>query len=183
MAKLFLPASDTKTSMFLRPLLELEMCTHSPAYLGTYLGDAHRDTDETAWGSKLYVAFRGEVAKMFDQYLRASSRFVEAYSPKDGDTLYVFTVSETELEKVVKPFMAGKYSKIDRDYVVRHFPNDPGHRYYGNRLVLDKSPVLRKLIERELDATLPKGAEVWSKPDLKKEVYAYEMTAGVIPEA
>lgn len=78
--------------------------------------------------------------------------------------------------------MAGKYSKIDRDYVVKHFPNDPGHRYYGNRLVLDRSPILRKLIEKELDVTLPKGAEVWSKPSLTSEVYAYETSIGSIPE-
>lgn len=79
--------------------------------------------------------------------------------------------------------MDGKYSKIDRDYVAKHFPNDPGHRLYGNRLVLDKSGVLRKLIEEELDVKLPKGAEVWARPKLEQEVYAYEFSDGVIPQA
>lgn len=122
------------------------------------------------------------MAPLFDQYLRGSSRFEESYSPKEGDTLYVFSLSESEVEGVVKPFMKGEYSKIDRDYVTKHFPNDPGHRLYGNRLVLDKSGVLRKLIEEELDVRLPKGAEVWAKPKLEQEVYAYEFSDGVIPQ-
>jgi hypothetical protein len=108
---------------------------------------------------------------MYDNYLRNSERFEKAYSPIEGDTLYVFTLSEQEIEKIVKPFTEGRYSDIDRDYVVKHFPNIPGHRLYGNRLVLDKSPILKRLIEDELGTKLPKNAEVWSKPNIKDELY------------
>lgn len=172
--KLFLPAKDTKTSMFLRPLLDLDLITQSASYLGTYLGDATLRGQEATWEDKLYVAFRGEVAPLFDQYMRRSPRFVNAYSPQEGDTLYVFELSEDEVAKIVKPFTEGKYSEVDRDYVSKHFPNNPSHRLYGNRLVFDRSEIMRKAIENELGVTLAKGAEVWSKPKLENELYGFK---------
>jgi hypothetical protein len=105
--------------------------------------------------------------------LRGHHRFVESYSPVDGDTLYAFKLSEDEQQKLVKPFVEGRYSKIDRDYVEKFFPNVPHHRLYGNRLVLDKSPRLKEAIEDELGVTLPDNAEVWSKPKLEYELYGY----------
>jgi len=88
-----------------------------------------------------------------------------------GDQVYVFTISEEDREKVVKPFMEGKYSQIDRAYVDKYFPAIPSHKLYGNRLVLDRSKVFKQMWEEKIGVELPEDAEVWSRPTPQNETY------------
>lgn len=56
--------------------------------------------------------------------------------------MFVFRLDAESKSKVVEPFLEGKYSKVDRAYVEKFFPNDPRHSNYGSRLVFDKSSLL-----------------------------------------
>lgn len=122
---------------------------------------------------------------LLDKELREHPKFVEVRTPKEGDTLYVFSITEEEREGVVEPFKRGEYSKMDRKYVERFFPNQAGHRLYPNRLVCDKSDLMREAIETELGVHLPDNAEVWSKPKMEEEVYGYtdKTQAELVPMA
>lgn len=58
--------------------------------------------------------------------------------------MFVFRLDTEAKSKVVEPFLEGKYSKVDRAYVEKFFPNDSRHTNYGSRLVFDKSDLLRE---------------------------------------
>lgn len=113
-------------------------------------------------------------------YLSTHPQFVEQYSPRKGHMTFVFKVSDKDQVGVVEPFLQGKFSKVDRKYVDRYFPDEPGHRLYGNGLVFRKSPAKKSFWETKLDTTLPPDAEVWSKPQKKKEVYGYVKDSSAI---
>lgn len=87
--------------------------------------------------------------------------------------MYVFSIPEKYKATVVRPFLKGQYSRIDRAYVEQHFPNDPYHRLYFNRRVLDRDPSLKEYWEEKIGVTLSEDAEVWSKPKLEDEVYGH----------
>lgn len=98
---------------------------------------------------------------------------MEEYEPQSGLRMFVFRLNAEDKFKVVEPFLEGKYSKVDRTYVDKFFPNDPNHSNYGSRLVFDKSSLLRDQWEDKLGTALPLDAEVWSKPTKQKEIYGY----------
>lgn len=106
-------------------------------------------------------------------YLSSHPLFVEKYHPRKEHTTFVFKMSNEDKTKVLEPFLKGEYSKVDKGYVDKHFPNNPSHRLYGNRLVFDKHPAKRSFWENSLGLTLPRDAEVWPKPSQKTEVYGY----------
>lgn len=113
------------------------------------------------------------------EYLKSHPLFERIHIPMEGMTSFVFRLPEGDKEKVIKPFLEGKYSKVDRAYVEEHFPDMPGHRLYANRLTFDRSPILKAYWEEKIGAELSDEAEVWSKPQKKIEVYGYNETTMV----
>lgn len=99
--------------------------------------------------------------------------FVQEYEPQKGYRMFVFKLSDEIKQKVVEPFLRGEYSKVDRSYVEKFFPNNPNHNNYPSRLVFDKSNLTREYWEDQLGTTLPLDAEVWSKPTKSQEIYGY----------
>jgi len=87
---------------------------------------------------------------------------------EDNSFVYVFKVTEEQRSTILNKFMNGEYSKIDRDYVKNSFqPSETSTNY----LVLTKSDKLRTYWENRIGLSLPKDAEVWSKPNLEQEVF------------
>lgn len=117
--------------------------------------------------------FNEKLPTTLSDYLSSHPLFVEKYYPRKDHTTFVFKLSEEDRSGVVEPFLKGEYSKVDRDYVKKYFPDDPGHRLYGNALVLRKHPAKKAYWESKIGSTLPLDAEVWPKPQKKKEVYGY----------
>lgn len=91
-------------------------------------------------------------------------------------------MAKEAVDKIVKPFLDGKYSKVDREYVDKHFPDNPNHRLYGNGLVLRKHPAKKSYWESRIGVTLPTDAEVWPKPQEKNEIYGYVEDSNANPE-
>lgn len=76
---------------------------------------------------------------------------------------------------VVKPFIDGRYSQIDRSYVAKSFPVYTSNgTISGNYAILTKSPILKKYWEERIGVTLPEDAEVWSKIKKEDETFVYE---------
>lgn len=163
----------TKTACFLTPILEMNLSPYADSYIGTYLGDASQE-GEPIWGEEIYLVYSKKPDEL-DAYLRSLPSFKRSYTSMVGDVLYAFGISEEMKEKVVKPFMEGKYSAVDRSYVEKNFPASPTHKLYGNRLVFDRSPILRKMWEEKIGVELDEEAEVWSKPKPELETYGFKL--------
>ena len=168
-----------ETSRFLTPLLGL---TSTPVNVwtsncaGLYIGDQYYDVP-SKWGEHFFFVYKTPMSPALDEAFRNNPLFVDTYSPKDDYITYVFKIKEEDQQKVVKPFLEGKYSEVDREYVEKNFPLDRTHRLYANRLVFDKSIVMKNLTEKKIGMELPKEAEVWSRPLEKNEIYGeyYEL--------
>lgn len=79
----------------------------------------------------------------------------------------VFTFTDFAKSSIVRPFIQGKYSLIDRDYVDKYFKNGLPESENVNYQVLTKSPILKKyweyvlsIPERNRMVTLADDAEV-----------------------
>ncbi|MBP7007067.1 MAG: hypothetical protein KBB16_03340 [Candidatus Pacebacteria bacterium] len=123
---------------------------------------------------------------------RISDSSIESYKVDSNTTGYILELSDNDRENIVKPFIEGKYSQIDREYVKTNFPEKEfiGFDVFGkaqykkliNYKILTKSKELHNWWEERLGCPLPPDAEVWSIPDLKQEVYLYEENSGTRPE-
>lgn len=79
---------------------------------------------------------------------------------KNDNVVVVLKFSDADIHKIVAPFLMGKYSQIDREYVKKNFfPTIHGNPSL-NRLILDKSRILRAYWKDRLGMELPEGAEV-----------------------
>ena len=89
----------------------------------------------------------------------------------------MFKVPE-EYEGIVKQFLKGKYSRIDRDYVAENFPKieiiDGNYYYTNNWKILTQHESLKRYWEAEIDAELPEDAEVWSRPIKNDEIRSFD---------
>lgn len=163
-----------KSSSFLLPILDLNFHElTSNGFINTFVADAKWMDD---LGSNILVLFNSEsITSEFISKLRAHKLYKKDYQVDDG-LMFVFDLSEWR-EKVVLPFLDGKYSQIDRDYVKKYFPEKI---YQGgvlaqsvNYKILTKHEDLRYYWEAIIDTSLPEDAEVWSKPELTDEVFNY----------
>lgn len=170
----------TQTTMFLLPALKLKGNIDNlikDGFINSYLGwRKHLDTDE--YGDYLYLTFDKE--KISDVRFRELDNH-----PNLVDTIYlseiivfIFSMGEDFRETVVRPFLAGKYSQIDREFVKTYHPvftQEDQFSYSKNpaRMALDKSPELKQYWEDELKVIVEDGAELWSIPDKSQEILDY----------
>ncbi len=165
-----------KSSQFLLPLIKSEGRKSNEFFIDSYLGDG-----TSTLGDNLYLLFSKQMdAETSEKYTKAAN-FSTSYEVPNG-IMYVFSLTEEEKEKIVKPFLQGKYSELDKDYVEKYFPLDPKHALYGNRLVIEKSDKYVKYWSDQ-GVELPANAEVWSRPDLTNEIYNYGYSELSLSEA
>jgi hypothetical protein len=98
---------------------------------------------------------------------------------REDDILYIFILTDQERELVVRPALAGKYSKIDRQYVDAFFKKvfiHPIKKVYvqsRNWQVLHRDEKLRQEMEEYLDVTIEPEAELLDKPFPEREILDY----------
>ena len=119
------------------------------------------------------MEYNSNIPQELVEHLKSNPHFKEQYSPQDGRILFVFSTPEEVRENFVLKVIEGKYSEADRKVVDKYFPDNPSHSRYGNRLVFLKSDLWKQRWEREIGVVLPDGAEVYSKPFPRNEVYGY----------
>jgi hypothetical protein len=164
----------TKTAQFMTPVASLSFRDgiYNDYYIGSYLG-ADDYVESSTIGEKFVLVYKEEVPTI-DEQLQAKPQFEAKYesTTRDGKAVvYVFTIPQNLQEKVVKPFLEGAYSKVDRTYVEEHFPDTLGSRLKQNRMIFDKHPAFRKYWEDRIGTPLPDDAEVWSRPKVNEEVW------------
>jgi hypothetical protein len=113
--------------------------------------------------------------KSFD-YIVNNPNFINRYMTSNSTLMFKFGFDEKAVEKIVKPFIEGKYSLIDRDYAKEHFNKlvVGGNQLSTNWMILNKHEYLKKYWEEQIGMKLPDDAEVWSRPEKHDEIYDYE---------
>lgn len=82
---------------------------------------------------------------------------------EDGYLVFKFKIPIQYLANVVKPFLEGRYSEIDKVYLKNFPPN--------LLAVVNKATSWRNYWEKSIGVPLPKDAEVWSTPTKKTELW------------
>lgn len=152
-----------KSSQFLLPIIDVDGPIATAEFQNSFLSDGTHEI-----GTRLYAMFDSTVSAEHREKLEKASNFERSYD-HNGSIVFVYTIPEDKLVSVVGPFLVGKYSQMSTTYVDKHFPDDPTHKLYGNRMVIDKSPRWVTYWS-EKGVELPENAEVWSRPDLSKEI-------------
>ena len=129
---------------------------------------------------------------MSETLIEQISSHPQIVSQNNEEGLYIFSISDKDKESIIKPFLNGKYSEIDRDYVAKNFPqkeyvgkNSHGRPIYKdliNYKILNKDQGLRDWWEEKYGLALPENAEVWSRPEPKDEIMFYPDDNEVVPE-
>lgn len=149
---------------FITPITEIKINIYS--YLkNTYLKSELHDFD---YGERFFMLFDLNTPIEMIKEIEKSPIF-DSIEFLDEGVLVIFKPTEYQITNIINPFMVGKYSKICRDYVEKNF--NTGDPNYVNYMILKKSKYLKEYWEDRINVTLPEDAEVWSKPDLKKEIF------------
>ncbi len=135
------------------------------------------------WGNYFYIMLKNDAPDSLKELLKAHRQYVHQYSPEEGKTMFVFKITSEQYITIVEPFLRGKYSEIDRDYVRLRFPRISDGQLSTNYLILTKDPILKAYWESDekIGMSLPDNAEVWSKAKRQDEVYGF-VEEGILQE-
>lgn len=132
-----------------------------------YLGDAERQyTLPTI--HMLFEPIYDEHFSEFCEQVQGLENYVDDYDISDTQVMFVFKIPSKYYDDI-EFFKAGKFSRINQEYVKKVFPSFKDPR----RKVFVKDPYLRKKIEDSLGVVLPEDAELEGIPLPENEVYRY----------
>lgn len=153
-------------------------------FISAYLDDIHH---EIHYEEALYLLFQPEDVKAFQEFLEkeelsAKNVILEDYDYEGGFSVVVYKFKE-EYKSEFENFLQGKYSAFRENYTSL-FPfeiwvedKDTGielPRYSLQYHIFTKSDAIRKYWEKKIGEKLPEEAELWSAPDMSKEVLDIE---------
>lgn len=155
-----------KSKSFILPMFMLPGSIYDPC-IETYMGNVQYEGEES-WGNYFYIACPADQGNKYGGAIRVHSQYVTEFVTEDK-VFFVMDFTERQKKQIVKPFLDGAYSKIDRDYVAKHFPK---YRQTGaissNWRILMKDEwdipedvlSLRDFWYEKIGKELPEGAEV-----------------------
>ena len=146
----------------------------------TYLGHAHYE-GSNVWGNYFYIQI---VNELLDPTLLSNLRNHNQYETEIDDidwVLFAFKFTPEQKTKIINPFLEGKYSKIDREYVRENFPMNSNGKVSMNWRILNKDTwqiphgimPLREYWHRRIGQAIPVEGEVWPKAKMEYEIYDY----------
>ncbi|RTL05533.1 hypothetical protein EKK58_07730 [Candidatus Dependentiae bacterium] len=175
----------TKTTSFIRPIIDIPyQLLLNNGFQDSYLGMYSKTQDE--WGKSIYFSFKIE---MISEYLRKLLLNVPEFVSITIDKnllIFEFEINTEDYEKIIVPFLDGKYSKVCRDFVKKNFPRvllNP-RRVSNNWKVFNKHEDLKKYWEERIGVEFTEDMEVWSRPEKEDEIYGYPKSdTELAPEA
>lgn len=169
-----------KSSSFILPILGISISKlYNNGLLNSYLGSVEY-TGSSDWGELIFLEFNtSKLSSTFLSELRNSEHYNDEYDPTSNTVHIVFRIPEKYLETVVQPFLEGKYSKIDRNYVKQYFPpmvltDSGGYLPSMNYKILTKDQGVANYWREFRGLDIPEDAEVWSRPEKEDEIYGYK---------
>lgn len=153
-----------KSTVFILPYLGFKYSMlKSAGFISSYVGNT---TYEQTWGEYFHIIFENGVPDFAKQHRYFSHEYKDAQGHGAA-----FIIPDYIKTQVVIPFLDGKYSKIDKDYVDAHLKFKVGLNTYSNAYrICNKDNALRQEWEERLDVYLPDDAEVASRPKMEKEM-------------
>lgn len=148
-------------------------------FLSAYLDDINHSVH---YENALYVLFKPEKQDEFQKFLNgehAKNKLVlEDYDYEGGYTVIAYLFEEKFLPEY-NLFLQGKYSEFRPEYT-RLFPKSvkvlDAHlkiEVYKTSLqqhIFSRSKLIKKYWEKKIGQKLPENMELWSSPDMSKEV-------------
>lgn len=169
-------ATQPKPNSFLWPILQISwIAAGDNGFQRIFTGNVEYEGD-TTWGDYLYLLYNNQtLSEEYIKQLRKHTLYHDVYDPEENETIFIFKLSEEIKRKIVSPFLKGKYSLIDRDYVKQNFRKHTLNQGLSiNWRILHKDPLLKQDWEDMLGRSLPEDAEVWSKPEKEDDIYKFE---------
>lgn len=109
----------------------------------TYCGNVNWEGNDN-WGDYYYVVLDDSSYNLL-MILRDHPEYRDDFYTDDGQFMMVFKVPFKYKESVVQPFLKGKYSQIDREYVAKYFPKYAGPGMISsNWLILHKDDYYKR---------------------------------------
>lgn len=156
-----------KSSEFILPMLggNKDLFLYNSLLINCYIGTSE---DKNC----IVLVYKDSNSIIFNKFERAIIRlrsFLKAYDTKKY-VVFVFRVPIYYREEYTK-FTAGKYSKFSLEYKLQilEFHDQEIEDRLGQ--ILFKSEDLRSKMENRLDAEIPVHSELYSTPDMKKEIF------------
>lgn len=147
-------------------------------FLSAYLDDI---THETHHENAVYVLFKPskmlEFHKFMENEYRKSSLIMEDYDYEGGYIVVIYKINEKFLPDYYL-FLEGKYSQFSKDYIKLFPVKIPVVRSDGRRVLVtslqhrlfNRTADIKELWEKRIGEKIPDGMELWSIPDMSKEV-------------
>lgn len=160
-----------KSLALITPILQVNDSRFYDSIKNSYLGNIEYE-GEINWGDYLYLELKENVEVDLLATLR-KHRWYEDELHQHEAIIFVFKIPKKEKTKIVDPFLKGKYSEIDKDYVDKNFNFKINGRLSINYRICNKDEAIRAYWENKIGLPLPENAEVWSKPEERDEIYGY----------
>lgn len=117
-------------------------------------------------GEAIYVYVKDDdLGEKLPEFTRPTS-YTNSIKSSSG-TVFRYEFTEEQKQKIVEPFLQGKYSQIDGEYVRENFQSERKR----NALMVIKMAEELRLYWLRRGVEIPQGQEVWSKPDPMSETY------------
>lgn len=172
-----------KSRSFIFPMMKFHRKAIYDEVICTYLGHVGYEGLDN-WGKYFYIEYNLDDLNEKDlDELRDHPQYVIEFNNDNGNVFFVYKITDKQHETIVKPFLEGKYSEIDRGYAKSHFKQykDNGEVSLNWRILHKdewKRPSnmqsIRDYWKDLIGIPLPADAEVWSRPEKRDEIYGYK---------
>lgn len=165
---ILMSCNRTKTTTFLVPLLGR---TKKQLRFDSYFVNGFLSEDKQ-YLHLLYRFTGTSVYKSFEQFMITDPLCVTHIECDPYHVVYVFRIPK-EYKDDIEYFIEGKYSKFSKGLRQRIT------KFYGTETsnlmkIISKDKTLKLQMEKDLGISLPKDAELASRPNLKYEIQDYE---------
>jgi len=146
-------------------------------FLAAYLDDVNH---EVHYEEAIYLLFKPEDIAAFQKFLedeyKKPSLILEDYDYRGGYVVIVYKIDERYLPEY-ELFLQGKYSKFRPEYIAQ-FPEEivtqsPSGLTVKHSLhyhIFNRTDRIKDYWEKKIGEKIPDDMELWSSPDMDKEV-------------
>jgi diadenosine tetraphosphate (Ap4A) HIT family hydrolase len=146
-------------------------------FLAAYLNDINHDI---SFEEAVYCLFKPSDMAEFQKFLEheheKSSTIVEDYDYEGGYVVVVYKVAVRYLREY-QLFLEGKYSKFSNEYI-NLFPTEvfiqgpfgPKVQHSLHYHIFNRTKDIKDYWEKKIGQKIPEDMEMWSKPDIEKEI-------------
>jgi hypothetical protein len=171
------PIAYNKTTLFLLPLVDGLHIKHRvvPKLINAYLGKNDQEI-----GKYIYLLF-SDLSLAEEKELSNVHNFISCQTLENNFTLFKYGLEKEIKETVIDPFLEGKYSEIDRDFLNKSHQlwvyDFRKRRFIKNEIyqICIKDKFYKEYLEKILDVTIDTDAELGTIPNCEEELFSHSI--------